>query len=184
MGQCLSLCSSDHLLPFFSCLLSLVSCLLSPVSYLLSLVSCLLPIAYCLLSLVSCFLSLLTSHLLPLATMPLFLILALVPLLALGHYGNDHQHAVGHTHHGCYPSPCHYNARCRDGGNAVACVCRPGFTGDGVNTCRRSPPPPPRNPCIGACGYNAHCKVVNNVAACACPAGYTGNPAHQCHHHH
>merc|ERR1711972_571855 len=125
-------------------------------------------------------------HLLPLASMPLFLVLALLPFLALGHYGSDHHHAVGHTHHGCYPSPCHYNAHCRDGGTAVACVCRPGFIGDGINSCRPAPtqpPPPPRNPCIGACGYNAHCKVVNGVAACACPAGYSGNPAHHCHRH-
>ena len=35
--------------------------------------------------------------------MHLLLVLALVPLLALGHYGSNHHHAVDHTHHGCYP---------------------------------------------------------------------------------
>ena len=50
-----------------------------------------------------------TSHILPLAKMPLFLVLALVPLLALGHFGSDHHHAVGHTHHGCYPRFTHLN---------------------------------------------------------------------------
>ena len=128
----------------------------------------------------------------------------------------------------CHPNPCPQTYQCFDSKPSeyrVYCKCRhapvlllntiqiiqssvlnqifrPGFIGDGVNSCRRAPtqppppPPPPRNPCIGACGYNARCKVkktlssktltfqvVNGVAACACPAGYTGNPTHHCHRH-
>lgn len=89
----------------------------------------------------------------------------------------------------CDPSPCGYNAQCRDG----LCVCLSDYHGDPYSGCRpecvlnsdcsrdkaciRSKC---TDPCPGTCASNAICEVFNHVPMCSCPRGMEGNAFVQC----
>lgn len=93
----------------------------------------------------------------------------------------------------CIPSPCGFNAVCREQNGAGSCTCQQDYIGNPYEGCRpectmnsdctadraciRSKC---QNPCPGFCGYNAICQVVNHAPLCVCQPGYSGNPFISC----
>lgn len=93
----------------------------------------------------------------------------------------------------CIPSPCGFNAVCRESNGAGSCTCLADYIGNPYEGCRpectmNSDCTADRacigskcqNPCPGFCGYNAICQVVNHAPLCICQLGYSGNPFISC----
>lgn len=90
----------------------------------------------------------------------------------------------------CNPSPCGFNANCRDG----ICTCLNEYQGDPYVGCKpecvtNSDCPLDKvcsrnkcvNPCPGTCALSAQCNVYNHIPICTCPQGMTGNAFIECH---
>ena len=93
----------------------------------------------------------------------------------------------------CTPSPCGFNAICKEQNNVGSCTCLADYVGNPYEGCRpecvvdtdcpstqsciRSRC---QDPCPGTCGTNAECKVINHRPACTCIQGYSGNPFQHC----
>lgn len=93
----------------------------------------------------------------------------------------------------CNPSPCGFNAVCREKNGAGSCTCMKNFFGDPYVNCRpecvqNSDCPYDKscmntkcvNPCVGTCGLNAECRVIHHLPICSCPPNHTGNPSQGC----
>lgn len=93
----------------------------------------------------------------------------------------------------CEPSPCGFNAICRENNGVGSCTCLPDYLGDPYEGCRpectqNSDCPTRmacvglkcRDPCPGTCGVNAQCQSINHLPICTCIPGYTGNPFMHC----
>ena len=93
----------------------------------------------------------------------------------------------------CTPSPCGFNAICKEQNGVGSCICSPDYIGNPYEGCRpecvidtdcpsalsciRSKC---QDPCPGTCGTNAECRVINHRPACTCIQGYSGNPFQYC----
>lgn len=93
----------------------------------------------------------------------------------------------------CNPSPCGFNAICKERSGAGSCTCMKDFYGDPYVNCRpecvqNSDCPYDKscmntkcvNPCIGTCGFNAECQVRHHQPVCSCLPHFTGNPSQGC----
>lgn len=93
----------------------------------------------------------------------------------------------------CIPSPCGFNAVCRELNGIGSCTCLPDYIGNPYEGCRPECTMNSdctanracigskcRDPCPGYCGYNALCQVVNHAPLCICQPGYSGNPFVSC----
>ena len=93
----------------------------------------------------------------------------------------------------CSPSPCGFNAICKEQNGVGSCSCLSDYIGNPYEGCRpecvvdtdcpstlsciRSKC---QDPCPGTCGTNAECKVINHRPACTCIEGFSGNPFQSC----
>lgn len=90
----------------------------------------------------------------------------------------------------CNPSPCGFNAQCRDG----ICTCLNEYHGDPYFGCKpecvtNMDCPIDKvcsankcvNPCPGTCASTAQCNVYSHIPICTCPEGTTGNAFVECH---
>ena len=93
----------------------------------------------------------------------------------------------------CSPSPCGFNAICKEQNGVGSCTCLPDYIGNPYEGCRpecvidtdctstfsciRSKC---QDPCPGTCGINTECRVINHRPACTCIQGYSGNPFQYC----
>jgi hypothetical protein len=68
-------------------------------------------------------------------------------------------------------SPCSANATCTDSPTSFSCVCKAGFTGDGV-TCADIDECATNN---GGCAADALCSNMPGARACACKTGFSGD---------
>lgn len=93
----------------------------------------------------------------------------------------------------CNPSPCGYNAVCKERNGAGSCTCMKDYFGDPYVNCRpecvqNSDCPYDKscintkcvNPCVGTCGQHAECRVIHHLPICSCHPSYTGNPSQGC----
>lgn len=93
----------------------------------------------------------------------------------------------------CNPTPCGYNAICKERDGAGSCTCLADYYGDPYTGCRpecvqnsdcdRSKACMKNkciNPCPGVCGINAECLVQNHSPTCLCIIGYDGDPISGC----
>ncbi|KAF3421640.1 hypothetical protein E2986_11478 [Frieseomelitta varia] len=93
----------------------------------------------------------------------------------------------------CSPSPCGFNAICKEQNGVGSCTCLPDYIGNPYEGCRpecvidtdctstfsciRSKC---QDPCPGTCGINTECRVINHRPVCTCIQGYSGNPFQYC----
>lgn len=93
----------------------------------------------------------------------------------------------------CNPSPCGFNAVCKEKHGAGSCSCIKDYYGDPYVNCRpecvqNSDCPLDKScmntkctkPCIGTCGVNADCRVIHHQPICSCLPNFTGNPSQGC----
>jgi hypothetical protein len=93
----------------------------------------------------------------------------------------------------CDPSPCGFNAICKEYNGAGSCTCKPDYFGDPYVGCKpecvgNSECPSHQacinnkcgNPCPGPCGVNAECRVHNHYTVCLCMEGFEGDPLKKC----
>lgn len=93
----------------------------------------------------------------------------------------------------CTPSPCGFNAICKEQNGVGSCSCLPDYIGNPYEGCRPECVVDTdcpsilscicskcQDPCLGTCGTNTECKVINHRPACTCIQGYSGNPFHYC----
>lgn len=93
----------------------------------------------------------------------------------------------------CKPSPCGFNAVCKEQFGAGSCSCLSDYIGNPYEGCRPECivdtdcisilaciQSKCRDPCPGVCGQFAECQVINHRPSCICISGYSGNPFQYC----
>jgi len=93
----------------------------------------------------------------------------------------------------CKPSPCGFNAICKEQFGVGSCSCLPDYVGNPYEGCRPECivdtdcisilaciQSKCRDPCLGVCGQFAECQVINHRPSCTCISGYSGNPFQYC----
>jgi hypothetical protein len=93
----------------------------------------------------------------------------------------------------CVPSPCSFNAICKEQHGAGSCSCLPDYIGNPYEGCRPECVVDTdcistfaciqskcKDPCPGVCGQFAECQVINHRPSCTCIPGYSGNPFQYC----
>lgn len=93
----------------------------------------------------------------------------------------------------CKPSPCGFNAICKEQHGVGSCSCLRDYIGNPYDGCRPECVVDTdcistlaciqskcKDPCPGVCGQFAECQVINHQPSCTCIAGYSGNPFHYC----
>lgn len=93
----------------------------------------------------------------------------------------------------CKPSPCGFNAICKEQHGVGSCSCLQDYIGNPYDGCRPECVVDTdcistlaciqskcKDPCPGVCGQFAECQVINHQPSCTCIAGYSGNPFHYC----
>lgn len=93
----------------------------------------------------------------------------------------------------CKPSPCGFNAVCKEQHGAGSCTCLLDYIGNPYEGCRPECVVDTdcistlaciqskcQDPCPGTCGQFAECQVINHRPTCTCIPGYSGNPFQYC----
>lgn len=93
----------------------------------------------------------------------------------------------------CEPSPCGFNAICKQQHGVGSCSCLPDYIGNPYEGCRPEcvidtdcvsilacVQSKCKDPCPGVCGQFAECQVIDHRPTCTCMPGYSGNPFQYC----